>query len=127
MRGMLSPVRQALAYSWYITSKSAKRKGQNTARKLGYHTSLIGAVVSGIAVGVVEKQRSEERLHAKHFLSMMSIKEVSYLVSNGTIIRSGQLTGSLRQVVDAKDYTWVYTYYEARPPPHLPIEAYCGG
>jgi hypothetical protein len=58
-------------------------------RKPDFHTSLIGTVVTGIAVGVVEKERSQKRLHAKHFLSMMSIREVSHLFGTGNIILGG--------------------------------------
>lgn len=49
-------------------------------KRFGGQTSLIGAMISSIAVSVVEEQRSEKRLRAEHSLSMMSMRKISYLL-----------------------------------------------
>lgn len=53
----------------------------------------------------------------------MSTRSQSFVLE-WSIILDGRLTGSLRQALDAKDYTEAYTCYEARPPPRPLIEAY---
>jgi hypothetical protein len=58
---------------------------------------------------------------------MMAITHVSHFFSYGNIITGDQLTRSPRQALDEMDYILAYMYFEAHPPLHLPVEAYCWG
>ncbi len=49
-------------------------------RRLGSYTSLIGAMVSSIAVGIVKEKWSEERLRAKDSLSVMPMGNIICLL-----------------------------------------------
>lgn len=81
-----------------------KRNELEQYEEAGHRTSLIRAVVSCIAVGVVENERPQKRLHTKDLLSMMSFTNVSNFSYNGFTIGCSRLTGAPRQAEDATDY-----------------------
>jgi hypothetical protein len=52
---MLSTVRQVSCISVINNANNCKRNGTKKDEEVGHHTSLICTVVSGIAIGIVEK------------------------------------------------------------------------